>query len=76
MGRFALQASGGRPNSSLEMWGAGRSNVSQWQAEDGYVFLQGKPDQVLTIVDRDSNPRPFLASRGGAYQSWYFIPFK
>ncbi|TGU87831.1 hypothetical protein [Acinetobacter pittii] len=45
--------------------GAGRENQTSWAFEDGYIFVEGKPDAVLThlwgsivsISHRSNNPR-------------------
>lgn len=76
MGRFALTGQDSWTDSSpLEMWGVGRDDVSQWQAEDGYIFRSGAPDDVLSIGQRGGTSTPELRSRGGDYQRWHFIPF-
>ncbi|MCX4681973.1 hypothetical protein OG413_43050 [Streptomyces sp. NBC_01433] len=77
MGHFALQVETEweTEHDSLHMWGVGRSEVSTWQADDGYLFHTEKPDSVLTIMDRDREPRVGMLPRGRAHQRWHFIPF-
>lgn len=33
----------------IEFRGSGRDGVSKWQTEGGYLFLEGAPEQVLTV---------------------------
>jgi hypothetical protein len=67
--KWAVQAVG----DNLTLYGSGRENVSQWQAKDGYLFLQD--DQVLTLIDAGSGSfSAKLAGRGAPNQKWRFEP--
>ena len=64
--KFALQA---MFDGKLSLYGYGQTDVSKWQAEDGYIFLEGQPEKVLTLVDETT---AVLADRGSSNQRWRF----
>jgi hypothetical protein len=69
--KWALQ--GEEFDGSLKLWGTGRQDVSQWQAENGYIFLQGSSNQVLTLIDAGGGSfSAKLADRGAPNQTWRF----
>ncbi|MDF5730487.1 MAG: hypothetical protein PUP92_21300 [Rhizonema sp. PD38] len=58
----------------LTLWGWGREGVSKWQAEGGYIFLEGKPELVLTLVKNGGSHNATLVGKGEPNQRWQFEP--
>lgn len=72
-GRFALQDAG--YGNGIRFYGEGREGVSKWQAEGGYIFKEGEPGMVLTVVKAgDGSFSLTLADKGAANQKWRFEP--
>ena len=55
----------------LSLYGSGREGVTKWQTSDGYIFPEGKPDKVITLIDKTT---AVMADRGAPNQRWRFEP--
>lgn len=57
----------------FSMVGNGRTGISRWKTENGYIFEQDNPDLVLTIQSSEEDKRLCLQTRGSAlHQQWVF----
>lgn len=57
---------------AVKLCGRGRQGVPKWQTQDGYIFLEGQPEQVLTVVKNGESYDLILTDRGEPNQTWRF----
>ncbi|MFD6463838.1 hypothetical protein, partial [Streptomyces roseolus] len=87
-GNFALRISpdlmslSGEDNNRdyVEMVGSGSLHAAPLQTENGYVYLEGEPENVITYAPGREGlfgkAELIMSARGGAYQRWRFEPVK
>ncbi|MEV0338302.1 hypothetical protein AB0H49_04685 [Nocardia sp. NPDC050713] len=87
-GNFALRISpdsmsslgdGNNPD-YVEMVGIGSIHAAQLQTKDGYIYLEGQPENVITYAPGNEGMfgkvELIMTPRGGAHQRWRFEPGK
>ena len=60
----------------LKLVGVASIYATKWQTEDGYLFPQGRPDQVATLAKGPFGEPLTMPDRGRDNQHWRFEPVK